>query len=52
MQAARFWADTRSKGYQLFGIDLLIAALAQCFDLTIVSSDKNFDRLPIRRDEW
>lgn len=52
MQAARFWADTRSKGYLLSDIDLLIAALAQRLDLTIVSRDKDFDRLPIRRDEW
>jgi predicted nucleic acid-binding protein len=51
-QAARFWSDTRSKGRQLGDPDLLLAALAYPTDGIVVSSDTDFDALPITREDW
>ncbi len=51
-QAARFWADVTSRGRQLSDVDLLIAALADRLDAIIVSSDSDFDVLPIKRENW
>lgn len=51
-QAIQFWVDSRSKGKQLADIDILIAAVAYRLDLTIISSDTDFDALPVRRENW
>lgn len=51
-QAARFWAQARNAGYQLSDVDLLVAALAQRLNGIIVSSDDDFDALPVRRENW
>ncbi len=52
IQAARFYATTRKSGKQLADTDLLLAAIAQRLGATIVSSDKDFDVLPIHRITW
>ena len=51
-QAARFWAEAHTAGKQLSDVDLLLAALAQRIDAVIVSSDADFDALPIKRVNW
>ena len=51
-QAARFWSDARRIGKQLGDPDLLLAALAYRENAIIVSSDTDFDVLPIRRENW
>jgi predicted nucleic acid-binding protein len=51
-QAARYWADSVSKGRQLADVDLLVAAVATRLDAVIVSSDDDFDALPVRRVDW
>lgn len=50
--AAELWADMRNQGKQLSDVDLLIAALAQRLDGVVVTSDDDFDALPIRRENW
>src|SRR5574341_771099 len=52
IQAARYWANATSQGRQLSDIDLLIAALAVRLSAVIVSSDADFDVLPVRRENW
>ncbi|MCC6802176.1 MAG: PIN domain-containing protein [Anaerolineae bacterium] len=52
LQAAQFWADAVSRGKQLADIDLLLAALAQRLDATLVTADDDFDILPIQRANW
>ena len=52
LQAAQFWADARSAGKQLSDVDLLIAALAARLDAVIISSDEDFDALPVKRESW
>jgi len=52
LQAARFWADSVSRGKQLADVDLLLAALAQRLDATLVTGDDDFDALPIKRANW
>jgi predicted nucleic acid-binding protein len=49
LQAARFWAATVSPGKQLNDVDLL---LAKRLNATIVTSDDDFDALPIQRENW
>jgi predicted nucleic acid-binding protein len=51
-QAARLWADTVKRGRQLSDVDLLIAAIATRLDAIIVSSDTDFDALPVKRENW
>ncbi|MBN1966797.1 MAG: PIN domain-containing protein [Anaerolineae bacterium] len=51
-QAARYWAGTMRMGRQLSTTDLLLAALAQRLNATIVSSDNDFDALPVARINW
>ena len=50
--AARLWANMRNQGKQLSDVDLLIAALAQRLDGVVVTSDNDFDALPIQRVNW
>jgi predicted nucleic acid-binding protein len=52
LQAAQFWADSRSAGRQLADTDLLIAAVASRLDAVIVSRDTDFDALPAKREDW
>ena len=42
----------RNQGKQLSDVDLLIAALAQRLDGVVVTSDDDFDALPIQRENW
>jgi tRNA(fMet)-specific endonuclease VapC len=51
-QAARFWADTTSRGRQFSDIDLLVAAVASRLGGVIVSSDADFDALATPREDW
>ena len=51
-QAAQFWADSRSAGKQLSDVDLLIAAVAARLGGVIVSSDDDFDALPVTHENW
>ena len=50
--AARFWADLRNRGVQLSDVDLLVAAITQRLDGVVVTSDDDFDALPIQRENW
>ena len=51
-QAAIFWASTRKRGKQFSDIDLLVAAIATRLDAVIISADKDFDALPVKRENW
>ncbi len=51
-QAAQFWAGATSRGRQFSDIDLLVAAIAQRLDAIIVTSDADFDALPVQRENW
>jgi predicted nucleic acid-binding protein len=50
--AAEFWADTRRQGKQLADIDLLLAAITVRLNAILVSSDADFDALPVTRENW
>lgn len=52
IQAIQFWADARRKGRQMSDIDVLLATIAIRLDAVIVSSDGDFDALPVRRENW
>jgi tRNA(fMet)-specific endonuclease VapC len=51
-QAAQYWADATSRGRQLSDGDLLLAAVSTRLDGIIVSSDTDFDALPVKREDW
>ena len=51
-QAARFWAEARRRGRQLGDPDLFLAALTHREGAILVSSDTDFDALPVRREDW
>jgi predicted nucleic acid-binding protein len=51
-QAIQFWVDAKSKGKQLSDMDFLIAAVAHRLNAVIVSSDADFDALPVQRENW
>ncbi len=52
IQATQFWIQAKSKGRQLSDMDIMIAAVAHRLDAIIVSSDADFDALPINRENW
>ena len=52
LQAAHFWAATVSTGKQLADVDLLLAALTQRLNATLVTADDDFDALLIKRVNW
>jgi predicted nucleic acid-binding protein len=52
VQAAHFWADATSKGKQLADPDLFLAAIAHRTGAILVSSDADFDIIPINRENW
>ncbi|MCU0499525.1 MAG: hypothetical protein MUF87_19420 [Anaerolineae bacterium] len=51
-QAAQFWGDMANKGKVLSDIDLLVAAVTKRLGGIIVSADRDFDALPIIRENW
>ena len=51
-QAARFWAGVTARGRQFSDMDLLVAAVAARLGGVIVSSDDDFDALPVPREDW
>lgn len=51
-QAAELWASAVRRGKQLSDVDLLLAAVTQRLEATLVSSDADFDALPIQRVNW
>lgn len=52
LRAALFWASAIQRGKQLSDIDLLVAAVTDRLEATLVSSDADFDALPIQRVNW
>lgn len=52
VQASQFWADVTTKGRAVDEIDLFIAAMAHRLDAVVVTSDNDFDALPIKRENW
>lgn len=52
LQASQFWSDATRKGWKIDDIDLLLAAVAYRLDATIVSSDNDFEALPVKRENW
>jgi predicted nucleic acid-binding protein len=52
LQAAKFWAQVVKVGRQFSDVDLLLAAIAQRLDATLVTADADFDFLSLRRENW
>ena len=50
--AAQMWASMRNQGRQISDVDLLIAALAKRLGGVVVTSDRDFDALPVQREDW
>ena len=50
--AAQLWADMRNQGKQFSDIDLLVAALAHRVNGVVVTSDDDFNALPVLRENW
>ena len=49
----QIFAELRNRGRVLSQVDMILAALARQMDLTIVTSDRDFDALPdIRKENW
>ena len=51
-QAANFWSQAISAGKSLSDMDFLVAAIAQRLNAILVSSDRDFAALPIKRENW
>jgi tRNA(fMet)-specific endonuclease VapC len=52
-RAATLQAELRRHGWQLGTVDALIAATALRYDLTLLTSDKDFSRIPgLRLENW
>jgi predicted nucleic acid-binding protein len=52
VKAAEFWAESRRQGKQLADIDLLLVAVTIRLNGILVSSDADFDALPVTRENW
>lgn len=52
MQASQLWADLQAKGRKVSDMDILLASVVQRLDAIIVTSDNDFDALPIKREDW
>jgi len=52
LRAAQLWAEAATRGKALSDVDLLVAAVAQRLDGTIVSADNDFDGMPVKRMNW
>lgn len=52
LQTAQMWATARRKGWNLSDIDVLLAAIAHRLNAVVVTSDADFDILPISRENW
>lgn len=51
--AAELQISLRRRGWQLETVDALIASLALRYDLTLLTSDGDFDAVPkLRRENW
>lgn len=50
--ASVLWAFARAKGRQLSDIDILIATIALRLGGIVVTDDKDFDELPIYKENW
>ena len=49
----QIFTELRSRGRVLSQVDMMLAALARHMDLTLVTSDRDFDALPdIRKENW
>lgn len=49
----QLWISLRQRGRFLSQVDVMLAALAIQLDLTLLSTDKDFDALPqVRRENW
>jgi len=47
------YQDLRTRGKALSQVDIILAALARVMDVTLVSTDRDFEALPdLRRDNW
>lgn len=47
------YCDLRARGRALSQIDILLAALARSMDLTLLTTDRDFDALPdLRVEDW
>jgi len=52
-QAAELQLFLRRRGRQLATVDALIAVIALRYDLTLLSTDNDFDPVPsLRRENW
>ena len=51
-RAAELWAEIRNQGKQLSDVDLLIGSLAQRLNAVVVTSDADFEALPIPLENW
>lgn len=52
LRAAELWAAVRLRGIAISDVDIFLAVLALRLDATIVTSDNDFDPLPVRRENW
>jgi len=50
--ASVLWAFARAKGRQLSDIDILIATITLRLGGIVVTDDKDFDELPIDKENW
>lgn len=52
-KAAQLQVALRSQGWQLATVDALIAVVALRYNLTLLTSDKDFQRIPtLRQENW
>jgi predicted nucleic acid-binding protein len=53
MRAARLQSSLRRRGWQLETVDALIAAIALRYDLTLLTTDGDFDAVPdLKHENW
>lgn len=52
LQAAQFWAFAKKRGREISDMDLLLAAMTHRLNATLVTSDADFDVLPITHENW
>ncbi len=52
LEAAQLWANADKMGKRLSDIDVLVAALTNRLNATLVTADADFDALPITREDW
>jgi predicted nucleic acid-binding protein len=52
VEAAHLWAEVRRSGQQLSDIDILIAVMSRRVQAVVVTSDEDFNHLPVARENW